>query len=924
MSKKIRQLKATVLMMAMIASAMPAQLIFAAGEENIIYQNDFESEIAAVTIGSNKAMEYSVEGDKNNGWLNIFQQDLYYEYANQIAAGSTLKFDILIPEEATFSGVLKAQAVTKMGNDWAWTQCETIPEIAAGDFTSLGNGYKSYTVSISFGTEIEQVQGLKAIVPCLSASNCTYSGKIYLDNVKLVAAKEKATEANIVDSTLKIANQTAISVTKNTIKANGKTIPIANTVKLVDDRAVPSVAKLYAYLEAVGKSDSVLYGHQNDTYHKAGSKDLTTSDTEDVTGSIAAVMGVDTLSLVGNEFPGGLEDQYSGKLTNAQLVTECAKVTKKAAEEGAIITLSAHMPNFAHMAARAENKKGAKGTLDWKTANFKSEGNNTDGSWVTGGDIVTKIMPGGELNYMFNAYLDMVAQYAKEVGDETPIMFRPFHENTGSWFWWGAAFCDEEEYKNLYKYTVEYLRDTKDIHNILYVYGPGAEAENTNEYAVRYPGDEYVDMVGFDMYHQNPAVGDTFINNFKAQLKVVEEFATAHNKLMAVTETGISNGNEVLLKADNARKDWYNEIIEAMSSSNASYFLLWANFSTNQHYTPYVVSKNGEVLRGHEMLDNFISFYNNNNSIFAKEQGDFSKLEVATAKNTAITGYIAEPASGSRMLKATTIKASLTNVADDAIVEFIAKDKTGVINKKITAQKDESGYYVGTLDAKSLEALGQSAGTITVTVDGISYSKINAKFNMPEPVVIPTVVDTFEDYYGDNEVMNNSWAVGRGTGCAIEASLTTEKHYNSKYGLAFKYTLVDGGYIGITKSMNNADWSSKNALQFWTLPDGNNKKVVIQVTSGGNVFEVYLNEYENYQNSTKPMLVTIPFSSFVGRDDKAAVFEPSKIESFGLWCNAITPDGVDAATYKLESTIYYDQIQTVTSNVDKITFETKS
>ncbi len=921
MSKKIRQLKATVLAMVMLASAMPVQLVFASEEEKVIYQNDFESEGSAVAIGNNKALAYDAVGDKDNGWLNIFQQDLYYEYAEPIAAGSTLKFDILIPEDATFSGVLKAQAVTKMGNDWAWTQCETIPEIAATDFTSLGNGYKSYTVSISFGSEIEKIQGLKAIVPCLSASNCTYSGKIYLDNVKLIAAKGKATEAVIVDSTLKITNQTPITVTKNSINANGKSITTSNKVKLVDDKASPSVAKLYAYLEAVGKSDSVLYGHQNDTYHKAGNKELTTSDTKDVTGSIAAVMGVDTLSLVGNEFPGGLAEAYSESLTNTQLVTECAKVTKKAAKEGAIITLSAHMPNFVNMAARAENKKNAKGSLDWKTANFKSEGNNTDGSWVTGGDVVTKIMPGGELNYMFNAYLDMIAQYAKEVGNDTPIMFRPFHENTGSWFWWGAAFCDEEEYKNLYKYTVEYLRDKKDVHNILYVYGPGSEAENITEYGVRYPGDAYVDMIGFDIYHQYPAVGDSFIENLKKQLKVVEDFAAAHNKLMAVTETGISNGNEVLLKADNARKDWYNEVLEAVAPSKASFFLLWANFSTNQHYTPYVVSKKGEVLSGHEMLDNFISFYNDNKSVFAKEQGDFSKLQVTTTKNTAITGYIAQPASGSRILKATTIKASLTNVPKNAKVEFVAKDKTGAVSKNIAAKKDASGQYVGTLDAKTLEALGQSAGTITVAVDGVAYSKINAKFNMPEPVVIPTVVDTFEDYYGDNEVMNNSWALGRGTGCTLEASLTTKECYNSKYGVAFKYSLVDGGYAGVTKSMNNADWSSKNALELWTLPDGKNKKVVVQVTSGGNVFEVYLNEYADYQNSTEPMLVTIPFSSFVGRDDKAAVFDKSKIESFGLWCNTITPEGVDVATYKLETTLYYDQIQTVTSDVSKVTFD---
>ena len=921
MSKKMRQLQNAVLAMTMAATVLPGQMTFAAEEnQNLIYQNDFTEDKSAVSLGDNKAIEFTVDGDKTNSWLTIFQKELPYEYGEAISAGATLSFDIILPKDADFAGVFKAQAVTKMGSDWTWTQSETIPEIAAKDFTELDNGYKSYNVSIAFGAEIEAAQGIKAVVPCLAASNCDYKGKVYLDNVKLVKPTAKATEPSIVQSTVKVAQKEPISVDKNSITANGKKVSTSTEVKLVDDKAASSVAQLYAYLEAVGKSDSVLYGHQNDTFHKAGSKDLTNSDTKDVTGSIAAVLGIDTLSLTGNEFPGNLKDQHSKKLNNAERIVECAKVTRKAAEEGAIVTLSAHMPNFTLMADRSENKKGADGTLDWKNANFYSIDNNKDGSWVTDGDVVTKIMPGGELNYMFNAYLDMIAAYAKEVGDDVPIMFRPFHENTGSWFWWGAAFCDAEEYKNLYKYTVEYLRDHKDVHNMLYVYGPGTESESVSEYGVRYPGDDYVDMVGFDTYHSYPKVGDNFIDKFKAQLKIVGDFAKEHHKLFAVTETGISNGNEVLLKAGNERKDWYNEIIEAVAPTEASYFLLWANFTDNAHYTPYVLSKNGDTLTGHEMLDGFINFYNNKKSVFAKEQGDFTKLEVKAKENTAITGYIASPASGSRILKETTLKASLTNVKEGAVVEFVAKDKTGKVAKKIAATKEGSNY-VGTLDAKTLKALGESAGTIEVTVDGTAYSKINAKFNMPEPVIVPTVVDKFEDYYGDNDVLNGTWTIGKGTGCSLEPTLTTNQSYDSKYGLAFKYSLVDGGYIGITKSMNNADWSSKNALQLWTKPDGKDKKVVIQITSGGNVFEVYLNEYDEYKGSTKPMLVTIPFSAFVGRDDKNAVFDASKIEGVGLWCNTILPEGADAATYKLESTIYYDQIETVTSKDTKVTFK---
>ena len=154
---------------------------------------------------------------------------------------------------------------------------------------------------------------------------------------------------------------------------------------------------------------------------------------------------------------------------------------------------------------------------------------------------MNQILPGGAYNEVYNAYLDMIADYASQV--DGTIMFRPFHEATGSWFWWGAAFCDAETYKSVYKYTVEYLRDEKDVHNMLYLYGPGSEASSVEEYATRYPGDGYVDLVGFDMYDSDPVDDQetVWFNNLRSQLSLIQDFADAHGKLMAVTETGLAS-----------------------------------------------------------------------------------------------------------------------------------------------------------------------------------------------------------------------------------------------------------------------------------------------------------------------------------------------------------------------------------------------
>lgn len=234
--------------------------------------------------------------------------------------------------------------------------------------------------------------------------------------------------------------------------------------------------------------------------------------------------------------------------------------------------------------------------------------------------------------------MDIVAEYAKQV--DGAILFRPFHENTGSWFWWGVALCDPATYQSVYKYTVEYLRDEKDVHNLIYVYGPGSEAASIEEYAERYPGDTYVDLVGFDMYNSSPNAenNSAWYDAFAAELKIVEQFAKAHGKLIAVTETGTANNaepghNQTAMLTQGNPTDWYAKVLEMVSKSDASYFLLWANFGkTDGYYSPYVdgINQDGS-LHGHELMDAFTKFYNDERSVFA----DTQKAALASVKNVA-------------------------------------------------------------------------------------------------------------------------------------------------------------------------------------------------------------------------------------------------------------------------------------------------
>ncbi|RDY30409.1 glycosyl hydrolase [Lachnotalea glycerini] len=724
-----------------------------------------------------------------------------------------------------------------------------------------------------------------------------------------------------------------------TYDLNGKaqSTKLSSKVNLVDVNATNEVKQIYAYLEAVGKSSSAIFGHQSDTHQKAGDSTLSCSDTYDITGSYSGVIGIDALSLVGNEYSAS---RYNSELRNtiggekipetaAGNVEAAAKLTNYNIENGAIITLSAHMPNFSFV----QESGSYDGINSYSKYNFSSYTPNT-----IGGDVMNQLMPGGKYNEIYTAYLDMLADYASQV--EGAILFRPFHENTGSWFWWGAAYCDEATYKNVYKYTVEYLRDIKQIHNLIYVYGPSCDAENTEQYGLRYPGDDYVDMIGFDMYNIDPAQDNTqWYTNFQNELNIVEAFAKEHKKLFAVTETGVgtsvaddADNQTALHKSENKAKDWYQKVQAMVANSNASYFLVWANFSEKDgFYTPYVKAINEDKsLYGHEMLDYFIQYYNDPTTIFAADQkqilnNDIKNINIkakATTKNA--IGYITSPVSGSRILDNVTITARVTNAKKKDAVTFVL---TGATKQTLTAKAsgDEVTYYAN-INSDILKALGEKTGTIELLINGVSNDTINTIFNIPEAVEDPYCVDNFENYSGEDSILNKKWSTNKNTGDTISLSLTDEKEKinSGSYALKFNYDEASNGWAGATLT-KQADWSDCNALQFFTIPDGNNQKVVIQLTANGKVYETYLNEYEQYRISTAPMLITIPFATFCERDTEGKptgglLNDCSNITSIGLWVNAIA-DSAAIKDGRVQGNIYYDDIMAVHSDSTTVNFE---
>ena len=120
--------------------------------------------------------------------------------------------------------------------------------------------------------------------------------------------------------------------------------------------------------------------------------------------------------------------------------------------------------------------------------------------------------------------LEVIAQLLKPFQTANiPILWRPLHESEGTWFWWGSkgpAVAAE-----LYKLVYHYLTDEKQLNNLLWVWSCPAKDG--------YPGDDYVDVIGWDIYLAPHTVTD-----YQAQYE--ELMANTHsNKVAALTEVGV-------------------------------------------------------------------------------------------------------------------------------------------------------------------------------------------------------------------------------------------------------------------------------------------------------------------------------------------------------------------------------------------------
>ena len=590
--------------------------------------------------------------------------------------------------------------------------------------------------------------------------------------------------------------------------------PAATTVTVVDPDATAATRSLFSYLRDV-RGEQVLVGHQHTTSIGLtfADGDGTTSDVATTYGDFPAVFGWDTLILAGNEHPGRLD------ATAQENIAAFADVIEKAHGIGAVQTLSAHMENFV-----------------------------TGGSFYdTSGDALRAVLPGGAKNAELNAYLDDIATLAGEIRDADgaliPVIFRPWHENAGSWFWWGAAFGSPGEYQELFRYTVEYLRDVKGVSNFLYSFSPGGGfGGNEDVYLRTYPGDEFVDVLGYDAYDATGS--QAFLDGLVADLGMIADVADARGKVSAYTEFGVTGGVGTSGASPEA---WFTKVLAAIEAdpraARSAYMQTWANFDAGQHFVP---------VGDDALVADFQAFVDDPFTAMSSELDldDVFGRDVTTTPHAPLV-HVVSPADGSRAAASpTTLRVRVADLEADAVRVTVTAPGTTQPDAVVDLTPDGALWWTAPLDLPA-ELLDNSTRTFTadVLVDGEVVLADTAQVVLgARPTFGPGVVDDFEGYGDDTALRAEYVSYG-----ANEITLETGSVGGGAQALRLDYDFATQTYTGIGKQIGG-DWSDLNELSLWYDPDGSDNRLVLQLVAGGVSYEAYPS-----LAGDAPQRVAIPF-----------------------------------------------------------------
>lgn len=119
---------------------------------------------------------------------------------------------------------------------------------------------------------------------------------------------------------------------------------------------------------------------------------------------------------------------------------------------------------------------------------------------LTGEQWQDLITPGTEINERWKSQVDVIAFFLKQLRDaKVPVLWRPYHEMNGGWFWWGKKE-GKDGYEKLWRMMYDRLTNFHQLNNLVWVWNANEVKEGVDSYATYFPGHDVVDALATDVY----------------------------------------------------------------------------------------------------------------------------------------------------------------------------------------------------------------------------------------------------------------------------------------------------------------------------------------------------------------------------------------------------------------------------------------
>ena len=232
------------------------------------------------------------------------------------------------------------------------------------------------------------------------------------------------------------------------------------------------------------------------------------------------------------------------------------------------------------------------------------------------------------------ADIELIAGELKKLKDaDVPVLWRPLHEAEGGWFWWGAEGA--EPCKKLYRLLYDQLTNVYGLDNLIWIW-TGSTSPAAADW---YPGDDVVDIVGYDKY--NCADGVANLSSISSTFYSLVQ-GTDCQKMVTMSENDSIPSLENLV---NDKAAWL-------------YFCPWyMNYLTSEQNNP---------------VDNLIEVYQSEYCITLDELPDLKTYPINGSQGAVDTTVTAKPVTTSTTKVATT--SSTTKAATSTTVTTVSKN----------------------------------------------------------------------------------------------------------------------------------------------------------------------------------------------------------------------------------------------------------